>query len=192
MAPMSGKRPSEAALALQFNVAQLLKQATGARRGYDIAVEAPELDQQLVLAGSLHGQISCLRIGAGILVTGELETVVRLECVRCLSEFDLPIRVEIEEEFRPTIDIVTGLRMEQEPDQDEATLIDEQHILDLAEVIRQAVWLEIPASPICRPDCKGLCPQCGQNRNQGECACPANPVDARWLALLTSKDMPGT
>jgi uncharacterized protein len=192
MAHMSGKRPSEAALALQFNVAQLLKQATGARRGYDIAVEAPELDQQLLLVGPLHGQVACLRIGAGILVTGELETVVRLECVRCLTEFDLPIRVEIEEEFRPTIDIVTGLKVEQEPDQDQATLIDEQHILDLAEVIRQAVWLEIPSSPICQPDCKGLCPQCGQNRNQVECSCQSNTVDARWVALLATRGASGT
>lgn len=192
MAPMSGKKPSEASLALQFNVAQLLKQATGARRSYDVAVEAPELDEQLVLVGALHGHIACLRVGAGILVTGQLETVVRLECVRCLSEFDRPIQVEIEEEFRPTIDIVTGLRVEQEPDQDEATLIDEQHILDLAEVIRQAVWLEIPASPICRPDCKGLCPQCGQNRNQGECSCQSDTVDARWVALLATRDVSGT
>lgn len=192
MTHMSVKRPSGAALALQFNVAQLLKQATGARRGYDIEVDAPELDQQLVLAAPLRGQASCLRIGAGILVTGELQTAVRLECARCLTEFDWPIRVEIEEEFRPTIDIVTGIRVEQEPDQDVATLIDDQHILDLAEVIRQAIWLGVPASPICRRDCKGLCPHCGQNRNQEECDCQANQVDARWVALLAAKDSPGT
>jgi uncharacterized protein len=192
MTDMSGKRPSGAAMTLQFNVAQLLKQATGTRRGYDIEVETPELDQQLVLAAPLRGQVSCLRIGAGILVTGKLQTLVRLECVRCLSESDWPIQVEIEEEFRPTIDIVTGLKVEQEPDQDAATLIDDQHILDLAEVIRQAIWLGIPASPICRRDCRGLCPQCGQNRNQVECDCQAQPVDARWSALLVTRDTPGT
>lgn len=170
--------------ALQFNVAQLLKQATGASRSYEVDIPFPELDEHLVLLAPLQGHVHFLRIGMGVLASGTFSTTVELTCVRCLSEFQLPITFELEEEFTPTIDIVTGLKVPLSPDQDAATLIDEHHILDLSEVVRQDIWLSLPTSPICRPDCKGLCPHCGQNRNLAECNCRADEIDIRWRALL--------
>ena len=68
-------------------------------------------------------------------------------------------------------------------DDDEALLIDEHHILDLSEVIRQGLWLAAPEEALCRPDCAGLCPRCGGNRNLGECNCDEASVDPRWAAL---------
>jgi uncharacterized protein len=62
-------------------------------------------------------------------------------------------------------------------------LIDEHHILDLSEVIRQGLWLAIPMEILCRPDCAGLCPRCGGNRNLGECNCDQAAIDPRWGAL---------
>jgi uncharacterized protein len=170
--------------ALQFNVAQLLKQATGASRSYEIDIPFPELDEHLVLLAPLRGHVHFLRIGVGVLASGTFSTAVELTCMRCLSEFRLPIEFELEEEFTPTIDIVTGIKLPLPPDQDTATLIDEHHILDLSEVVRQDLWLSLPTSPICRPDCKGLCPRCGQNRNLAECNCHAEEIDIRWIALL--------
>jgi len=110
--------------------------------------------------------------------------------MRCLSQFRLPVRVDIEEVFRPIMDIGSGRKLELEPDQEPATLIDERHILDLTEVVRQDLWLGLPAAPACRADCKGLCPQCGQNCNQGECGCGADAADARWVALLVDQSSP--
>ncbi|MCS7261423.1 MAG: DUF177 domain-containing protein [Anaerolineae bacterium] len=170
--------------ALQFNVAQLLKQATGASRDYEVDIPFPELDDQLVLLAPLRGHVHFLRIGMGVLVSGTFATTVELTCMRCLSAFQLPIEFELEEEFTPTIDIVTGIKVSLPPDQDVATLIDEHHILDLSEVVRQDIWLSLPTSPICRPDCKGLCPYCGQNRNLAECNCRSEAIDVRWIALL--------
>jgi uncharacterized protein len=184
MTPMSEKRPSSTSTALHFNVAQLLKQTTGARRSYDIDADLSELDDKIVIVAPLRGRVRCMRIGTGILVTGALWTTVRMECTRCLTEFDAPVQMEIEEEFRPTIDVQTGATLAREPDQDEATLIDGHHTLDLTEIVRQDMWLSLQVSPLCRSDCKGLCPQCGQNRNQSACDCLVDPVDARWMALL--------
>ncbi|MGQ9501655.1 MAG: YceD family protein [Anaerolineae bacterium] len=177
--------------ALQFNVAQLLKQATGASRSYEVDIPFPELDEQLILVAPLRGHVHFLRVGLGILASGTFSTVVELTCMRCLSEFHLPIEFEVEEEFTPTIDIVTGIKVPLPPDQDTATLIDEHHILDLTEVIRQDVWLSLPNSPICHPDCKGLCPYCGQNRNLEECNCRAEEIDARWISLLRKRHILG-
>jgi uncharacterized protein len=179
---MREKRPSRASHALQFNVAQLLKQPSGACRVYDIDAEMPPLDDALHVVAPFHGQVRFTRVGAGLLVTGELNTVIELECTRCLSSFRAPVSFEIEEEFHPTLDVVTGVRLPQEPDQDPATLIDEHHILDLAEVVRQDLLLSRPSS-VCRPDCRGFCPQCGQNWNEGTCNCQEKPFDPRWAAL---------
>ncbi len=180
---MREKRPSKASHALQFNVAQLLKDSSGARRVYNIDTELPPLDEKLTVVAPFHGQVQFIRVGAGLLVTGNLETSVELECTRCLSVFRTRAHFEIEEEFHPTLDVVTGTRLPQKPDQDTATLIDEHHILDLAEVIRQDLLLSLPSSPTCRPDCHGLCPHCGQNLNEGSCSCEEEIVDPRWAAL---------
>jgi uncharacterized protein len=183
---MSEKRSSEAWGGLQFNVSQLLKTPTGTRRDYDIEVDLLPLDGNMVIVAPVRGHVGFLRAGSGILVTGRLETAVELECTRCLSEFRLPVSLEIEEEFRPTVDIATGAVMSHDGDQDVANLIDEHHILDLAEVVRQDVWLGLPTSPVCRPDCQGLCPHCGQNRDQGSCTCETETIDLRWAPLIAS------
>ena len=188
---MSEKRPVRASTALQFNVAQLLKELTGARRIYDVNVQSPVLDENLVVVAPLRGLVRLVRINTGILVTGALSTTVELVCSRCLVEFQRPVQFEIEEEFRPVIDITTGLKLEMEPDQDPATVIDEHHILDLTEVVRQDLWLNLPTSAMCRPDCKRLCPRCGQNRNLAECGCETDAIDARLVALLAQEPSPG-
>ena len=84
------------------------------------------------------------------------------------------------------MDINSGAHLAQESDQDAATHIDERHILDLAEVIRQNLTLSLSPSLVCRPDCAGLCPQCGQNRNEGSCDCDTAVIDPRWAALKAS------
>jgi uncharacterized protein len=184
---MNKQRSRGASHAFQFNVAQLLKQPSGTRRIYDIdAFDGPPLDDDLKVVAPFHGEVRFMRVGAGILVTGKLETAVELECSRCLAAFQTATRFEIEEEFRPTLDVNSGARLAQESDQDTATLIDERHILDLAEVIRQNLTLSLPRSPLCRPDCEGLCPQCGENRNEGSCDCEIEVVDPRWAVLKAS------
>jgi uncharacterized protein len=184
---MTEKRPRKASHAFQFNVAQLLKQPSGARRVYDIdTTDVPPLDEDLKIVGPIRGQVRFSRVGDEILVTGELETSVELTCSRCLTTFQAPVSFEIEEEFRPTIDITSGVHLPQEPDQDSATLIDEHHILDLAEVMRQDLLLSLPTSPLCRPDCLGLCPVCGQNLNEKLCDCDKEEIDPRWEALRES------
>jgi uncharacterized protein len=67
---------------------------------------------------------------------------------------------------------------------DEANRIDEHHILDLAAVVAQGLLLESEGVRYCRPDCKGLCPHCGQDRNTEPCRCEDEKIDSRWADLL--------
>ncbi len=184
---MSDKRPRKPSHAFQFNVAQLLKQPVGTRRIYDMATtDAPSVDDELKMVAPFNGQVRLTRINDGILVTGHLETIVELACTRCLSAFRAATRFEIEEEYRPTLEIESGARLAQEPGQDPAILIDERHILDLAEVVRQNLTLSLPPSAVCRPDCQGLCPHCGQDRNERSCDCQTETTDPRWATLKAS------
>jgi uncharacterized protein len=181
---MPKSQVKQAAQGLEFNVAQLLKEPTGAVRTYEINTDInSEFGEELKLVSPLTGQVRFLRAGPNILVTGLLEATIRKTCGRCLTIFIAPVSIELEEEFFPSVDIVTGAPITQSPEIEEANLIDEQHLLDLSEVVRQEFLVKSDSLFYCRPDCKGLCPQCGQDLNLGSCNCQNEVVDPRWAAL---------
>ena len=171
---------------MRYNVAQLLKEASGATRHYQLDEDISGLDPALVPTQHLHGEITMLRTGTGILVTGHLSTQVEVTCSRCLAPLEVGLGIDVEEEFQPTVDVVTGRHLVME-EEDEALWIDVHHILDLSEVIRQDLLLALPMHPLCKEDCAGICPVCGQNLNEGPCDCITSEVDPRWSALLSLK-----
>lgn len=108
----------------------------------------------------------------GILVSGTLRGLFGLRCARCLVEFERPFTVEVYEMFVP----------EPDEDTDDYPLDTARGELALDQMVRDALGVELPFSPLCRPDCQGLCPVCGGDRNLGECPGHAE-VDPRWAAL---------
>jgi uncharacterized protein len=94
------------------------------------------------------------------------------------------VELDLEEEFYPVMPIGhSGAGKVPEEEVDEALWIDEHHVLDLSEVIRQELSMVDSNEALCRPDCAGLCPRCGGNRDRGECQCDEAPVDPRWATL---------
>jgi uncharacterized protein len=165
---------------VQINVAQLLKEPVGSVRNYVVsgAVDITESG-----AGNMvSGEVRLMRTDRGILVEGRLKTEAEVTCSRCLTLFSSPLIFNIEEEYFPTVDIVSGAPAAI-PDEPGCFTIDRQHVLDLTEAIRQYALLVIPMKPLCRHDCAGLCPGCGHNLNLGPCNCPLEPVDPRWAVL---------
>jgi uncharacterized protein len=139
-----------------LNVAQLLKDQVGSKRIYELTLDALPLDDAMV-ARDITAQLKLTRIVDGILVTGSLAGRTRLECVRCLEEFDTDFTGEVEAEFRPTIDVTSGMLVQTETeDDDEAFEIDDSHHLDLAEMLRQVAILTLPIRPVCGDDCPGF------------------------------------
>lgn len=173
---------------MRYSVAQLLQEHTGAVRHNTLLEDVTGLDPDIQPVEPLTGPIVLMRTVDGILVTGHLNTVIQMECSRCLESVVVPVELELEEDFTPTIDVLTGHRLPIPADADAATLIDEHHILDLTEVIRQNMLLAQPARSLCRRDCLGLCPICGQNLNEGPCSCEASETDSRWAGLAEWKD----
>lgn len=167
-----------------FNVAQLLRDPVGTSRHVDVTVDLHELVPELSgtdRAEELSGQVRLMHINTGVLVQGRLRGTATLPCGRCLEPVTVPLDVEIEELFQPTIDLVTGRSVPPEED-DPALWIDEHHILDLTEVLRQDTLLAAPLNTVCRETCRGLCVTCGQNLNEGSCDCKPEP-DPRWGPL---------
>jgi uncharacterized protein len=173
---------------LTYNVSQLLRDTVGAYRNVQASVALGELAPELEGSGDavLSGPVRLMHTNTGILVQGRLRAQMQVDCARCLEPVAVPLEVSVEEVFSPTIDILTGKSITPE-EEDRALWIDEHHILDLSEVVRQDVLLAAPISVMCRTDCRGLCPNCGQDLNQGKCGCEPEP-DPRWGPLLELLD----
>lgn len=170
---------------MQINVSQQLKAPIGTIRDYEVSGVVD-------IEGSnnpVQGEVRLTRSDRGILVKGTFNTEVELTCSRCLNLFNCPLTLNIEEEYLPTTDIITGAPLPL-PDEPGSFTIDEHNILDLTEAIRQYAILTIPMKPLCQEDCAGLCSTCGANLNEAPCNCPPKPADPRWseLSKLVSTD----
>lgn len=165
---------------LQFNLALLLRSPIGTTQDLEIAEEVFWADELEVR--HLHGRILVTRLRENLLLQGQLQAEVTLECARCLESYLQPLRMEIELQFQPSVAILTG-EMLPLPEDDSIYLLDGHHVLDLHEAIREQVLLNLPMRPLCRSDCAGLCPVCGKNLNEGPCGGHEEQVDAR-LAVL--------
>jgi uncharacterized protein len=100
--------------------------------------------------------------GKALLVTGTLDAPATLRCSRCLTVFELPLHVSrfvFHQELRG------------------------EDFVDLTADIREDIILELPQRALCEQDCRGLCPSCGKNLNEGDCQCEPSRADLHWRAL---------
>lgn len=176
---------------MRFNVAELLKAATGASKTVDLHDELPFDEADATLVAPVQGQLQFIREPGGILVEGALETEARMGCSRCLEPVDVALTVQLEEAFKPTVYIPGGPEVAPASERESETEIDEHHVLDLSEVVRQNLATALPWTVTCRPGCAGLCPQCGANLNKTTCDCVPE-VDPRWAHLRALLDEEGT
>jgi uncharacterized protein len=131
------------------NVASLLKEPVGSSQSYDIKeVLGDEIE------GSIEGTAKMIRTNRGVLVQCELSAEVKLICSRCLEAFLCPISFTAEDEFVPVADVSGDLALSS-PEQSEEFTIDDRNIVDLGELIRQYVLLNLPMKPLCLPNCPG-------------------------------------
>jgi uncharacterized protein len=168
---------------LAFNVAGLLGSCPGADRRYTVVDATVELPDDLQLAIPISGEVHLRRTDRSILADAVLHTALAGFCSRCLRPLVTSIEVTVSEEALPSIDLHTGLPLDtsQEPD---ALRIDDHHVLDLAGPVRDAIAMAEPIAPLCRPDCPGLCPECGADlSDHPDHAHPSEGVDPRLAAL---------
>jgi uncharacterized protein len=135
--------------------------------------EIPELVRiEPVLVEAMVNKLEPHLIGANVHQT----TTATLTCSRCLTPFAFPVDTHWSERF--TDEEHRAIDTEEE----QVHLIEGQ-VLDLTPYIRESILLQLPYAPVCREECKGLCPKCGINRNEAACDCRTERIDPRLAAL---------
>ncbi len=168
---------------LAFNVAGLMGSVAGSDRRYEIKDARLELPEDMRLASTISGHVRLSRTSRSIIADADLSTSLVETCSRCLRPIVTPVHVEVREEALPSIDLHTGLPLDTSGEPD-ALRIDDHHILDLEVPVREAISMAEPIAPLCRPDCRGLCPVCGADLNdEPGHRHPDEPVDPRLEAL---------
>jgi uncharacterized protein len=123
----------------------------------------------------------------GLELSGTFHTTVRQRCSRCLEPFEGPLRVTFD--LTVVSEAVEFGAGERRMDPDDARLFyADRGKVDLREVVREQILLELPLKPVCGPECAGLCPTCGANRNRIECSCRSAEVDPRLAPLQALKN----
>ncbi len=117
---------------------------------------------------------------------GTVKTELELSCSRCLEPFRMPVDAPFDLRFLPASEMATEEERELH-DEDVETSYYRDDQIDLNELMREQFYLALPMKPLCREDCKGLCPQCGTNLNTGTCDCSTEWVDPRLAALRNLK-----
>jgi uncharacterized protein len=117
-----------------------------------------------------------------IRIRGRLQVEMESECDRCLGPAFFPLSADFDLFYRPMASIA----------RDEEVGIDEGEAeigfyegagLEVADIVKEQVLLNLPMQRICSEACKGICPICGSNRNESNCQCEVKPLDDRWKAL---------
>ena len=128
--------------------------------------------------------------GEGILATGIVRAHVLGSCDRCLEDAAFDVAAELDEYF--LFEAPAQSEMSDGEDEVDFSLVSDDDTIDLAEPIIEAVLMETPFVVLCREDCKGLCPTCGANLNEGDCGCAAKreaeaAADSPFAALKDLK-----
>lgn len=183
---------------MQFNVAQLLKEPIGATRIYQLDESLIGLDPELIPLSTLTGSLRLLRTHSGVLASGQFDATVQVDCGRCLEPVPAQIKISFEESFRPLTEVTTGRFLmpdefegQSEELEDFALLIDDHHILNISEILRQSTWLAMPMIPRCSFADPENCPNFAERMSEmAEVHADLNgtddqpAIDPRWAALL--------
>lgn len=136
----------------------------------------------LKLAGGLDVRLEAGQVGKDVLVRGRLRGEALLDCRRCLKAVQKSFDEGVTFLYRAGVTATEAEAEEVYP------LPERVREIDLTEAIREHVILAVPLYPLCSEACRGLCPRCGTNLNEGACSCEAVTMDPRWAALRQSSE----
>jgi uncharacterized protein len=139
-------------------------------------------DTGVELAAPLEVDLTATDVGEGVLVRGTLATTVRQACRRCLEP--------VEQEVREHVDLLFTEPAQGDDDVDDGEVYPlpaRGDDLDLTDAVREQVLLQVPQFTLCREECRGLCPTCGANLNDGACECVPEQASSPWDALKNVK-----
>jgi uncharacterized protein len=155
-----------------------------AQGAVDLGQEAEQVGKLATsgLAEVLHEHRGPKDIVADIRLKGQFAGKFQVPCARCVEAVEIPLAADFDLIFRPTEADAEPLERSITAPETEIGYYQGDSLL-LEDVLREQVLLSLPVRTLCKPDCKGLCPRCGENRNSRMCNCEQGPSDPRWEAL---------
>ena len=167
---------------MDFKVATLLKLSSGNKIMENLSGSI-EVDWITDECG-VDGSVLLMKTDVGIWVSAHLIVTMRTECGSCLEEYKDSVNLQIEEEYFPTINLITGEKNRFERVDENNFYIREDNILDLSDAIGQYISLQSPLNFKCMENCRGLCTECGINLNHVDCDCRNKKKDTKLMTLL--------
>ncbi len=142
----------------RINVGFIIHEEVGYSANFPFEFDQITIAEDLILR-DFSGNVNVSRTPQGLLVEGDFEAKTSAECARCLRTFDQQLHWNMTELYAFNEKALT----------DSGLIVPEDAKIDLEPLIRDYAMLEIPIRPLCKPDCKGLCPVCGQDLNVRDC-----------------------
>jgi len=162
-----------------------LENLEGGRGDFAHVYQPDELDPvddriRLTQPATVKGKVRLS--GNEVFVNGHIDTRAQVECDRCLQQIELPVSADFALEYITGSDYESSNLAELTEDAMAVSVFDGEAI-DIDEIVKEQIVLAVPTRVLCREDCKGICPECGIDKNTGECQCVTDDIDPRWAAL---------
>ena len=186
---MTAHQPRLRLVIMEFPVSELEKEPID----FDVELKPGAIDfgeeatQEGPLASSgraevLHEHRGPKEIVADIRLKGSYSGHFQVPCARCVEPVEISLASPFDLIFRP-VGVDAGATERSISAHETEIGYYQGDSLLLEDVLREQVLLSLPVRTLCKPDCKGLCPRCGKNRNLEACSCEEGPTDPRWEAL---------
>jgi len=156
----------------RLNVGFLVNQDAGYHHEFPFEFDNITVGDDFSLR-DLTGLVTMGRTPQGLVVQGDFSGETTLQCARCLTAYEHVLQWDLTELYAFDDRSVT----------DSGLIVPDDAHIDLAPLVREYALLEVPINPICKPDCRGLCPQCGENLNDKECGHRPQPADSPFAVL---------
>ena len=166
-----------------------LVELEGASRSYQFEIAAADIDLDdpaIRLTSDLQVECEVVRHAAQVDIRGTIGVEAEIECTRCLEPVSHTLPIEFTASFVAPENF-SATKEHEVAAEDLDTDVLESDRLDLKEIVREQILLNLPEQVFCGPDCKGICPKCGANRNLIDCNCDLTETDPRWEALRNLK-----
>jgi uncharacterized protein len=166
---------------MKLDLSEIAK-TVGSRASYSFREPLPD-EEDVRFLGPATGELTVSNTGGMLLLRGHVRVPAEVACSRCLTPVTLTVDAPLEEQFATRTAGPQGGVTAIEDEEPIARVVDEDSFdLDLTELLRQNVLVAMPLQPVCRESCRGLCPHCGQDLNEGDCSChdeePGSPFSA--------------
>jgi uncharacterized protein len=142
-----------------------------------------------VAATSVAGRASKKR--GQVSLQGTINASVEVPCDRCLTPVVIPVNTDFDLTYIPAQAAIAEPEATELQEDDLILSVYEDDSIDVDEMVREQILLALPSRQLCREDCKGLCPTCGEDLNTQSCNCEQQEIDPRWSALAALKNGDG-